>query len=662
MRRKVDHTALAIAGFVEPWTGTEAVRKLSVSSSRAIASVGIRRLDRDGMPKVNWPVEHLGRVSHREFAQGAFAEISKLEALGPIRSLGFEVLLTHNDGRRVLLDCGSSSFWVEDNQLFLQQGDMRTSLAPIPVRQWVAFTIDWEGGEVRINSLDEMRPYAISAPFEAPAPARFRLLSDLDETCPTLNCRIARPRLGGERGNAAWDFPTLFTAEPLSSAGVELRLHGNPTFCVTSARWDGTALDARLAAAHYDAVHFHDTDMAGLDWPASYDVRVPDAAESGVYAFELVAGEVTERIAFFVAPRTPKARVLFIAPTSTYLAYADEYLPPHLYEWIGTDRGHMFARDNQLRSLYDYHSDHSGVSLVSSRRPKATLRDDYRYPLCGDPHNLPVDLHFLRFCARQGLAIDVATDAEVHAEGLALLSRYRCVVTGSHPEYLSLQMEQAYRDFVAQAGNLAYLGGNGFAAAVAYRDDLMELRRGPTQAGRTWDGPLAEMGLALTNEPGGYLRDRGRGEYSLVGVGISLMGFSPGLPYVRTPRSRDDDLRWLFDGVSERFGHTGIVLGAAAGYEVDAVNHHLGSPEDIIVVARASGFADTYVDDRGRWFEGGEAERQVHRRADMTLWRHSSGGSVFSASSVAFLGALPGDEEANDIGRLTLNLLQHFSK
>ena len=178
------------------------------------------------------------------------------------------------------------------------------------------------------------------------------------------------------------------------------------------------------------------------------------------------------------------------------------------------------------------HSDQSGVSLVSTRRPKATLRDDYRYPLCGDPHNLPVDLHFLRFCARQGIAVDVATDADLHAEGLALLSRYRCVVTGSHPEYLSIQMEQAYREYVSQAGNLAYLGGNGFAATVAFRDDLMELRRGPTQAGRTWDGPLAEMGLALTNEPGGYLRDRGRGEYSLVGVGISLMGFSPGLPYV----------------------------------------------------------------------------------------------------------------------------------
>lgn len=662
MRRKVEHRALAIAGYVEPWTGTEPLRRLSMSTSAEITSVSIRRLDRDGMPRMDWPVQQVSEAAHREFSQGAFAEISKLESLGTIRSLRFELLLTENAGRRVLLDCGSCSLWIEDNQLSLRQGDVQTWLAPIPVKQWLEFAIDWDGREVSINSLDEMRPLSLSAQFEAPAPTCLRLFSDLGEVTPTLNCRLTRLRLEGERGTAEWRFPTLFTAEPLSAAGVELSLQGNPTFCVTSARWDGSVLDARLDGTQFDAIHFHDTDMAGLDWPVSHEVHVPETAESGVYAFELVAGDVTERIAFFVAPRVASAPVLFVVPTSTYLAYADEYLPPHLYEWMGTDRGHVFARDNQLRSLYDYHSDHSGVSLVSTRRPKATLRDDYRYPLCGDPHNLPVDLHFLRFCAREGIDIDVATDAELHAEGLALLSRYRCVVTGSHPEYLSVQMEQAYRDYVAKAGNLAYLGGNGFAAVVAYRDDLMELRRGPTQAGRTWDGPLAEMGLALTNEPGGYLRDRGRGEYGLVGVGISLMGFSPGRPYVRTARSHDEDQRWLFEGVSESFGDSGIVLGAAAGYEVDAVNHHLGSPEDIIILATASGFPESYVDDPNRWFEGGEAERRAHWRADMTLWRHSRGGAVFSASSVAFLGALPGVGEDNDVGRLTLNLLRHFSK
>ena len=87
MRRKVEHRALAIAGYVEPWTGTGPVRQLSVSSSFAITSVGIRRLDRDGMPTMDWPVRQLATATHREFSQGAFATISNFESLGTIQNL-----------------------------------------------------------------------------------------------------------------------------------------------------------------------------------------------------------------------------------------------------------------------------------------------------------------------------------------------------------------------------------------------------------------------------------------------------------------------------------------------------------------------------------------------------------------------------------------------
>ena len=662
MRRRVEHRALAIAGYVEPWTGGPGRRVLSVSSDRAVDDARIVRIDRDGHPEMDWPVRGLAPVGHRDFRQGSWAEITGHEALGSLMRLGLELLLTRNPGRRTLLDLGSSALLLSDGQLVLATSAGEAAIGALPSGLWLKLGLDWARREVRVIATDQFRPFELAAPFHAPAPTRLVLASDAAESLPTLNCRIGHISLVGTAGQGGLQFPTIFTSEPIASGPLHLTLHGNPTFCVTSARWDGSALDARLAPSHYDAVHFHDTDMAGLDWPATHEVIVPAGAPSGVYAFELMAGDVVERIPFFVAPERAGAELAFVVPTSTYLAYADEYLPPHLYEWIGSDRGHEFARDNDLRSLYDYHSDGSGVSLVSTRKAKATLRDDYRYPLCGDPHNLPVDLHFLKFCAREGIAVDVLTDADLHAGGAALLGRYRAVVTGSHPEYLSVAMETAYRDYVAGGGRLAYLGGNGFAAAVAYRGDLMELRRGPTQAGRTWDGPLGEMGFALTNEPGGYLRDRGRGEYRLVGVGIALMGFSPARPYDKTEAGRSDTFAWLFDGVADRFGDTGIVQGGAAGYEVDAVNFHLGSPADIVIVATATGFPDSYVDDPGKWYEGGEAERLAQRRADMTFWRHPGGGMVFCASSVSFLGALPGSGEDNDVGRLVRNLLGAFRR
>jgi N,N-dimethylformamidase len=259
--------------------------------------------------------------------------------------------------------------------------------------------------------------------------------------------------------------------------------------------------------------------------------------------------------------------------------------------------------------------------------------------------------------------MDLVTDFELHAQGIDLLKRYKGVATGSHPEYLSSAMEEAYRRYITEGGKLAYLGGNGFAAVAAFKDDVMELRRGPTQSGRTWDGSLAEMPLALTNEPGGYFRDRGRGEYKLVGVGIALMGFTQALPYTRTEAGKTEDFAWLFDGVvNDIFGDSGIVLGGVAGYEVDCTNFHLGSPQDIVVLATAKGFPAEYVGDPGKWFEQGADDCAAQRCAEMTYWQHPSGGAVFSASSVFWCGALPAPGDDNDVGEITTNLLLAFSK
>ncbi len=223
-------------------------------------------------------------------------------------------------------------------------------------------------------------------------------------------------------------------------------------------------------------------------------------------------------------------------------------------------------------------------------------------------------------------------------------------------------MEGAYRAFAAQGGSIAYLGGNGFAGTVAIREDVMELRRSPLEAGRTWDGPVGEQAFALNNEPGGHLRSRGRGEFGLTGVAISLMGFGPGRPFSRVEESYKYEHAWLFEGVEEdTFGQDGIVLGAAAGYEVDATDHRMGTSEDTRVIARATGFPDSFYHDPSRWYAGGEAEMVDRRCAEMTVRYLASGGIIFSASSVAWLGALPTGAELNDVAKITLNLLKRFS-
>lgn len=622
---------------------------------------------------MEWPIAATSnRSGHREFDFGSFLKVSAVQVAkaGWIGGISFETYLTRNYGDRTIVETNTFKLGlINEEMTFSYEGRSLLSGVSIPTQDWLTVEICSTEDRVtlRVHSNSVLSPFELHYIFNerwvAPETDLFFGASPAEDT-PTLNAKFSSIALHLRSGPALWDFPTRFTGEPIISSGtasLQLETVNLPTFCTTSARWNGSSFDPRLVPSHYNAIHCHDDDMGPLQWPVSYQAQVPADASSGVYAFEVSSKGNCEQIVFFVAAAKPQNRLLFLAPTATYLAYADEFLPSHLYEWKCQDRGHLFAVENNLRSLYDYHSDASGVSICSYKKPKATLRPDYTYPLGGCPHNLPVDLHFLRFCHRNNIGFDLTTDHALHEHGTECLAGYSAIMTGSHPEYMSVEMEEALRKFAGAGGNIAYLGGNGFAGKVAFKGDLMELRRSATEAGRTWDGPIAEQSLAITNEPGGHLRSSGKGEFTLTGVAISLMGFDAGRPFARTKDSERPQYSWLFNGVQNgrSFGDTGIVLGAAAGYEVDATDPHLGTHPDSVVVARADGFPDSFVHDPARWYEGGDAQRENRRCAEMTLRNLKSGGLIFSASSVAWLGALP-EAGMNDVGRITLNLLNRI--
>ncbi|MCV3205142.1 hypothetical protein OHD62_08775 [Mesorhizobium sp. YC-39] len=674
MRRPVDHAAMTVVGYTVPWSAPAGMPvSLHLSSAALVRNVRMVRLDTPAPQFLDWRLEATAEAPcPRDFEQGSFLRIaaSELAKAAPVKGIAFEVCLTRNDGFRVLVETSAFRLGLRDGSLTFEHGGQQIPIAEtLPANIWLQIEIlsNGDGTILRIEADDLLAPLRMDRQFDLPwehltGDVLFGMSASNDIRA--LNAKFSSIALQTGNGRVAWTFPTRLPSGALASSDADLLMEAvnQPAFCMTSRRWDGSSFDPRLVPSHYDAVHCHDDDMGPLQWPASYSVQIPPETEAGVYAFEVEYEGGAERIVFFVASSKQCSPLLFLVPTATYLAYADEFLPAHLYEWMCEDRGHRFVIDNNLKSLYDYHSDVSGVSIASYKKPKATLRDDYNYPLCGCPHNLPVDLHLLRFCHNNGIAFDLVTDHDLHERGLAGLEGYAAVVTGSHPEYMSAEMEHALRQFAAQGGGIAYLGGNGFAGKVAFQDDLMELRRSPLEAGRTWDGRIAEQSLSITNEPGGHLRASGLGEFSLTGVAISLMGFDGARPFTRTPQSFEPSAAWLFDGVTnETFGTEGIVLGGAAGYEVDATDPHLGTSPDTIIIARATGFPDSFVHDATRWYEGGVAEREGRRCAEMTLRYLPSGGLIFSASSVAWCGALPSGGAMNDVGRITLNLLTHLA-
>ena len=80
----------------------------------------------------------------------------------------------------------------------------------------------------------------------------------------------------------------------------------------------------------------------------------------------------------------------------------------------------------------------------------------------------------------KGIAHDITTDEHLHREGVSALSGYKCLITGTHPEYYSSAMMVGIREFTRTGGRLLYLGANGFYWHVAFNDascNQMEMRR-----------------------------------------------------------------------------------------------------------------------------------------------------------------------------------------
>jgi N,N-dimethylformamidase len=245
-----------------------------------------------------------------------------------------------------------------------------------------------------------------------------------------------------------------------------------------------------------------------------------------------------------------------------------------------------------------------------------------------------------------------------------LLDSYACVMTGTHPEYPTEQMLDAYEDYVGGGGRLMYLGGNGMYWVTGYDpsdERVIEIRRwGGTQA---WCAPPGEYHLSFTGQLGGLWRFRGRAPQKTFGVGFvgaGKTGASAG--YLRQAPG-DSPVAWVFDGVREtEFGRYGT-SGGAAGLEIDAVNPLLGTPDTAIVLATSVGHTDDMLEARENFnmtsrILGAARNPKVH--ADLVLIPREHGGAVFATGSIAFAGSLAHHDGDNDVARLLGNVFDRF--
>ena len=483
---------------------------------------------------------------------------------------------------------------------------------------------------------------------------------------------------------AAWDFGREIPTTRVVDVGPN-GLHGRtvnlPARAMKGWNWSGREMGWTHAAEEYGAIHFHDDDSYDAGWSPDFELTVPELA-CGLYAARLRSGEAEEYVPFYVRPArgAPAAKILFLAPTASYMAYGN-----FLSALNQTEGERLLGRLNVVRpqdifllhhpeygrSLYDLHTDGEGIFHFSRLQPNLTMRPKSMRVDGGGGSSLRqfnADTHLIDWLEAMGHEYDVATDEDLHAEGLDCLSPYRVVVTGSHPEYHSTRMWESIKAYTETGGRLMYLGGNGFYWHIAWHEELpgvIEVRK--ADGTRDWEVEPGELCHAFTGEVSGLLRTGGRPLQSLAGVGMAAFGFGRGAPYRRTAASRDPRAAFIFEGVGEdeTIGDFGLICQAAAGIEIDRAAPSLGTPPHALVVATSQGLhSDMFrVSIEELMANGYETSGTMHDwvRADMVYFETPEGGAVFSTGSITWCGALPHNGCDNNVSRITDNVLRRFA-
>lgn len=510
-------------------------------------------------------------------------------------------------------------------------------------------------------------------------PLFFRLAGWLEQGA-TLGCldgKIARPRILSLSGGivAEWDFASGAETDQARDAGPygrHIHLVNHPRRAVTGPDWSGRFTDFRMRPSEYDAIAFHHDDMTDAGWSESLAWTVPSDLPSDVYALEVSCAESRDHIPFIVRsdPATTKNRIAFLAPSFSYLAYANEHhwwSLPDIESRTGKrlediiSPGEKWASEVEMLSCYDRHADGTGCVHSSWLRPIVNFRAGYRHPYVMGPHQLSADLYILDWMRWRGTPFDVITDHDLHLQGLDILRPYRVVVSGSHPEYVSEQILGGIDAYIHQGGNFMYVGGNGFyCAATVYPDapHVLELRRGHS-AGLHWKSGPGEGHHASTGEPGGHWKVRGRPSQRVFGIGMTGVTFGQGKPYERTPASFDPRHEWIFQGATgDTISARADVLGGPAGFEYDRMDPALGSPPETVLLASAH-FEPQQTEhtlNESRW-TGSEAPN----RSDVVIVERPHMGTVFAAGSIAWTSALFDNGGDNVVSLITGNVLDRFS-
>ncbi|MCX7889462.1 MAG: hypothetical protein N2422_06975 [Rhodobacteraceae bacterium] len=490
----------------------------------------------------------------------------------------------------------------------------------------------------------------------------------------------------------AWGYTDRLSYAP----GETLALHGVASAArvqVTIAR-DGLVPQTVLQTVIPGGFAFTppDCSVTGCGWPERHRLAIPADWPSGVYTVTFaVPGHASQHM-FVLRPARPAARILFLLATGTWCAYNDWGGSNH-YQGLTGPHGVEFAAEVSL--LRPWAQGFVAWPAGAPRIPHASpLLSRPRYPHMefaranglskkyASSGWAAFERPFALWCEGQGIALDYATQHDLHRDP-GLLAPYDRVLIVGHDEYWTWEMRDHLDAHVAAGGRVARFAGNFFwqtrlsadlATQTCYKyraeaeDPAMQGDR--TRLTSYWDHPFtgrpAAASMGLTGSMGVYA---GWSRCAAHGAG----GFTIWRPD-----------HWSLAGTGLGYGD---VLGAASkvfGYEVDGIDYEMrkglphpapgsGLEGELVIVGLSPATTlahSTGPHDEDRFigrYDAEEVARIVYGRVDdetMGLASRGNGcmaeyrrgrGAVFNAGSCEWVAGLIARER--QVEQVTRNIL-----
>jgi hypothetical protein len=339
--------------------------------------------------------------------------------------------------------------------------------------------------------------------------------------------------------------------------------------------------------------------VQGCGWTPSLEFQIGADWPSGGYRITLTAearggGELTAHHLFIVRPPVgaKPGRVLQVAATGSWTAY-NTWGGSNSYQGITGPKRNQYATTVSLERPWC-----RGFVVLPDGAPRAPLEmipppgAALRYPhkewaFANGYSNkytssgwASYDRHFLQWAERAGLAVDLASQHELHFDP-EILDGYSCVVFSGHDEYWTWEMRDAVDRYVERGGHVARFAGNfmwqtrlerGGKAQVCYKyraraEDPVFRSADPSRTTGSWEA--REIG-----RPGAQTFGLNATHGLYAGWGGCAPRGVRGFPVYRPEH-------WAFAGTGLCYGDLLGEQGHAFGYEVDGLDYIIrgGLPE-----------------------------------------------------------------------------------